>query len=68
MMTSSNGNIFRDTGPLWGELIGQRRIHLTKACDAEFWWVFLSSPEQTVAQTIDTQVIWDAIALIMTSL
>ena len=26
MMTSSNGNIFRVTGPLWGELIGYRWI------------------------------------------
>ena len=30
--------------------------------------VFLSAPEQTVDQTIETPVIWDAIALIMTSL
>ena len=29
---------------------------------------FLSAPEQTVQQTIDKLVIWDAIALIMTSL
>ena len=27
-----------------------------------------SAPEQTVKQTIDAQVIWDAMALIMTSL
>ena len=30
--------------------------------------VFFDAPEQTVEQTIDTPVIWDAIALIMTSL
>ena len=31
-------------------------------------WSFLwSVPEQTVEQAIETQVIWDAIALIMTS-
>ena len=35
MMTSSNGNIFRATGPLCGEFTGQRWIPLTKASDAE---------------------------------
>ena len=62
MMTSSNGHIFRVTGPLWGESIGHRWIPPTKASDAELWC------EQTVEQTIETPVIWDAIALIMTSL
>ena len=36
MMTSSNGNIFRVTGPLWGEAIGHQQIPFTKASDAEF--------------------------------
>ena len=40
MMTSSNGNIFRVTGPLCGEFIGYRWIPLTKASDAKIWWVF----------------------------
>ena len=44
-----------------------RWIPLTKASDSELWWVFLSAPEQIVQQTIETRVIWDAIALIMTS-
>ena len=35
MMTSSNGNIFRVTGPLCGELTGHRWITSTKANDAE---------------------------------
>ena len=35
MMTSSNGTIFRVTGPLWGESTGHRWIPLTKARDAE---------------------------------
>ena len=30
MMTSSNGNIFRVTGPLYGEFTGHRRIPRTK--------------------------------------
>ena len=34
MMTSSNGNIFRVTGPLCGEFTGHRWIPLTQASDA----------------------------------
>ena len=37
MMTSSNGNIFRDTGLLCGEFTGDRWIPCTKASDAELW-------------------------------
>ena len=66
MMTSLNGNIFRVTGPLWGESTGHRWIPLTKASDAELWCFLSSSPEQTVEQTLEIQVIWDATALIMT--
>ena len=54
MMTSSNGNIFRVTGPL--------------ANDAELWFFLWSEPEQTVEQTVETLVLWNAIALIMMSL
>ena len=43
MMTSSNGNIFRVTGNLYGEFTGHRRIPRTKASDAELcsfvWFV-----------------------------
>ena len=38
MMTSSNKNIFRVTGPLCGEFTGHRWIPLTKASDAELWF------------------------------
>ena len=48
MMTSSNRNIFRVTGPLCGELTGHRWIPLTKASDAELWCFLWSTPEQTV--------------------
>ena len=41
---------------------------VTKASDAELWCVLWSAPEQTVEQTIETPLIWDAISLIMTSL
>ena len=52
MMTPSNGNIFRVTGPLWGEPV-VTVDPVTKASDAELD-VFLSAPEQTVEQTIET--------------
>ena len=38
-MTSSNGNIFRVTCPLWGESTGHRWIHPTRASDAELWCI-----------------------------
>ena len=37
MMTSSNGNISRVTGPLCGEFTGHRWIPLTKASDTGLW-------------------------------
>ena len=39
MMTSSSGKIFRVTVPLWGECTGYRRISITKASDAELWFL-----------------------------
>ena len=45
MMTSSNGNIFRVTGPLCGEFTGHRWIPRTKASDAELWCFLWSAPE-----------------------
>ena len=67
-MTSSNGNILRVTNALCGEFSGHPWIPRTKASGAEFWCFYLSTPEPTVEQTMVTPVIWDAIALIMTSL
>ena len=52
-MTSSNGNIFRVTGPLWGESADHRWIPLTKTSDAELWYFLWSAPEQTAEQTIE---------------
>ena len=43
MKTSSNGNIFRVTGPLCGEFTSHRWIPLTKTSDTELWY-FLWSP------------------------
>ena len=67
MMTSSIGNIFHVTVLLCGEFTGHRWIPNTKARDAELWSFLWLAPEQTVEQTMETLVAWDAIALIMTS-
>ena len=45
MMTSSNGNIFRVTGPLCEEFTGHRWIPRTKASDAKLWCFLWSAPE-----------------------
>ena len=45
MMTSSNGNILRVTGPLCGEFTGHRRMPLTKASNAELWCFLSYAPE-----------------------
>ena len=68
MKASSNGNIFRVTGPLLGEFIGYRWIPLTKGSDTELWCFLWSAPDQMVKQTSEVPVISDAIALIMASL
>ena len=44
MMTSSNGTIFRVTGPLCGEFTGPRWIPLTKASDAELCCFLWTAP------------------------
>ena len=67
-MTSSYGNFYRVIGSLCGEFTGHQWIPLTKASDAEFWCFIWSAPEQTIVQRVETPVIWDSIALIMTSL
>ena len=67
MITASNGNIFRVTGLLCGEFTAHRWIPRTKASDPELWCFPLSTLEPTVEQTLGTPVIWDAIAVIVTS-
>ena len=56
MMTSSKGNSFPVISPLWGESAVHRGA----------LWCLWSTLEQTVKQTIEKQVIWDAITPIMT--
>ena len=68
MTTSSNGNIFRVTGPLWEECTGHRWIPLTETSDAELWYFLWCAPDQMFEQTMLRLVIWDAIAPIMMSL
>ena len=67
MMTSTNEYKLRVTGPLLGESTGDRWFPLTKVNDAELWCFIWPAPEQTV-QTNEIPVIWDTIALTMTSL
>ena len=55
--TSSNGNIFRVTGPWWRESTSDRWIPLTRASDAELWCALWSAHEQTVKQPTEPQVI-----------
>ena len=43
-MTSSNGNIFRVTGPLCGEFTGHLWIPGTETSDAELWCYLWSAP------------------------
>ena len=45
IMTSSNGNIFRATGPLCGEFTGDRWIPHTKASNAVLWCFLWSVSE-----------------------
>ena len=47
---------------------GYRWIPLRKVSDAQLWCFLWYAPEQIVEQTIETLLIWDAIAPIMTSL
>ena len=45
MMQSSNGKVFRVTGPLCGEFTGHRWIPCTKASGAELWCFLWSVPQ-----------------------
>ena len=46
MVTPSNGNIVRVTGPLHGEFTDHRWIPRTKASDTELWSYIWSATEQ----------------------
>ena len=57
MMTSSTGNIFRVTGPLWGKSTGHQWIPHIKASDAELWCFLWCAPKQALEQTYAAPVI-----------
>ena len=57
-MTSSNGSIFRFSGPLLGESTGHWCILLTKKWRGALVSLW-SALEQTVGQTIEAPAIWD---------
>ena len=67
LMTSSNGNIFRVTGPLWGETTGHRWIPLTKASDAELWCFLWSALGKRLSK-LSRRLWFETPSLIMTSL
>ena len=50
MVTSSNGNIFRVTGPLCGEFTGHQWIPRTKASAAELWCLLWSAPHKKLSE------------------
>ena len=50
MMTSSNGNIFRVTGPLCGEFTDHRWIPCTKASGSELWCFFDLRPNKRLSK------------------
>ena len=68
MTTSSNGNVFRVTDPLWDESTGHLWIPFTKSSNAELLSFLWSESEQTVEQTIGTPMVSDTITPIVTSL
>ena len=68
MMTSSNGSIFRFTGPSCEEFTGHRWIPLINASESELWCFLWSGYGQTFEWTIETLVICDATVLIVMQL
>ena len=63
MMTSSQGNAYCVTSPLWGESTGHWWIPLTKANRKELWCFLWCMPKETVEQTVELLVIWDAMSV-----
>ena len=53
-MTSSDGNIFRVTGPLWRKSTGHRWIRLTRASEAQLWCFLWSTWMDGWANNRDT--------------
>ena len=69
MVTSSNGNIFRVTGPLCGEFTGPGEFPAQRPVTRSFDVFFDLRPNKRLSkQPTMRLVIWDAIVVIMTSL
>ena len=66
--TSSNGNLFALLALCEGNQPVTGGLPPSKASGTELWRFLWSAPEQTIEQAIETLVIRDAMALIMTSL
>ena len=59
MMLSSNGNIFRVTGPLWGESNGDRWIPITRSMTQSFEvFVDLCLSKQSRRRRFETPSLW----------
>ena len=68
VMTSSNGSIFRVTNPLWGVPPVTGGFPSQRAVTLSFDVFFDLRLNKRLSKKIRTQVIWDAISLIMMSL
>ena len=67
IMTSSNVNIFRVTGPIV-RVIHRWPVDSPQKVQWRGAFFLWSSPQKMTEQTVETWVIWDAIAIILTSL
>ena len=59
------GNAFHITGPLCRESTGPQWIPSQRASDAQLWRFLWSQPEQTNEQTVERQVNWNLLTLIV---
>ena len=66
MITSSNGKIFRVTGPLCGEFTGSGEVPTQRPVTRSFDVFFDLRLNKRLSKTVGL-VIWDAIVVIMTS-
>ena len=57
---SWHGNIFRVTGPLWGEFIGDRWFPSPRKQQPRLWCFLWYEPKETFEQTVGVLVISDA--------
>ena len=68
MMTSSNGNIFRVTGPLWGEFTGPGEFPTQRPVTRSFGVFFDLRLNKRLSKKTVRLVIRDTMVVIMTSM